>query len=108
MPGPGRKRAGDDVAPVIEGEIVPATLEELDEPSGREGDDELDGDAVEMSEADEDEDDDDEDDEEDEDEDEDAARTQTTRRTKTTKTRTRRRGRRDRGLSRGPHGRVAR
>ena len=58
MPGTGRKRAGDDVAPVIEGEIVPATLEELDEPTGREGDDELDDDAaVEMSEADEDEED---------------------------------------------------
>jgi len=67
MPGQGRKRAGDDVAPVIEGEIVPATLEDLDEPAGREGDDELDGDAVEMSEADE----EDEEDEEDEDEDED-------------------------------------
>src|SRR6187397_2751690 len=76
MPGQGRKRAGDDVAPVIEGEIVPATLEDLDEPAGREGDDELDGDAVEMSEADEedeeDEEDEDEEDEEDEDEDQDA------------------------------------
>src|SRR6187551_46815 len=68
MPGQGRKRAGDDVAPVIEGEIVPATLEDLDEPAGREGDDELDDDAVEMSEADE----EDEEDEDEEDEDEDA------------------------------------
>src|SRR3954469_22581628 len=74
MPGQGRKRAGDDVAPVIEGEIVPASLEDLDEPAGREGDDELDDDAVEMSEADEEdeEDEDEEEDEEDEDEDEDA------------------------------------
>ena len=63
MPGPGRKRAEDEIAPVIEGEIVPATLEELDEPAGREGDDELDDDAVEMSEADEDEDEDEEDEE---------------------------------------------
>ena len=71
MPGQGRKRAGDDVSPVIEGEIVPATLEELDEPAGREGDEELeDDDAVEMNEAEEEEDEDDED-EEDEDEDED-------------------------------------
>ena len=69
MPGTGPKRAGDDIAPVIEGEIVPARLEELDEPAGREGDDELDDDAVEMSEADEDEEEDeDEDGEEDEDE----------------------------------------
>jgi hypothetical protein len=68
MPGQGRKRAGGDVAPVIEGEIVPATLEDLDEPAGREGDDELDDDAVELSEADdEDEDEDDEDEDEDED-----------------------------------------
>jgi hypothetical protein len=85
MPGQGHKRAGGDVAPVIEGEIVPATLEELDEPAGREGDDELeDDDAVEMNEdeedeededeeaeeADEDEEADNEDDEDDEDEDE--------------------------------------
>ena len=70
MPGQGRKRAGDDVAPVIEGEIVPATLEELDDPTGREGDDELDDDdAVELAEADEDDEDEDED-EDDEDEDE--------------------------------------
>ena len=54
MPGEGRKRAGDDVAPVMEGEIAPARLEELDEPAGREGHDELEADeAVEMSEADE-------------------------------------------------------
>jgi hypothetical protein len=81
MPGPGRKRAGDELAPVIEGEIVPATLEELDEPAGREGDDELDDDdAVEMNEADEEEEDEDEQeadedeeaDEDDEDEDADA------------------------------------
>jgi hypothetical protein len=69
MPGQGRKRSPDgEVAPVLEGEVVPATLEELDEPAGREGNDELDGDAVEMNE-DEDEDDDDEDEDEDEDED---------------------------------------
>jgi hypothetical protein len=69
MPGQGRKRADGDVAPLIGGEIVPATLEELDEPAGREGDDELeDGDAAEMNEAGEDEADDDEDDEADEDE----------------------------------------
>jgi hypothetical protein len=72
MPGQGRKRAGDDVAPVIEGEIVPATLEELDDPTGREGDDELDDDdAVELAEADEDDEDEDDEDEDDEDEDED-------------------------------------
>jgi hypothetical protein len=81
MPGQGHKRAGGDVAPAIEGELVPATLEELDEPAGREGDDELeDDDAVEMNEdeedeeaedeEDEDEEADNEDDEDDEDEDE--------------------------------------
>jgi ribonuclease E len=72
MPAQGRKRTGSDVAPIVEGEIVPASLEELDEPAGREGEDELDDDAVEMAEDDEDE-DEDEDEEEDEDEDEDAA-----------------------------------
>ena len=70
MPGQGRKRAEDDVAPVIEGEIVPATLEELDEPAGREGDDELDDDdAVEMNEDEEDEEDEEDDEEEEADED---------------------------------------
>ena len=60
MPGQGRKRSPDgEIAPVLEGEVVPSTLEELDEPAGREGDDELD-DAVEMNEDDEDEDEDDE------------------------------------------------
>ena len=52
---------------------MPATLEELDESTGRGGDDELDDDAaVETSEADEDEEDEDEDDDEDEEEDEEA------------------------------------
>jgi hypothetical protein len=51
MPGQGRKRSPDgDVTPVLEGEVVPATLEELDEPAGREVGDELDEDAVEMNE----------------------------------------------------------
>ena len=69
MPAEGRKRVESDVAPVIEGEIVPGTLEDLDEPAGREADDELkDDDAVEMNEADEDEDDEEDADEEDEDE----------------------------------------
>jgi len=71
MPGQGRKRSDGEVAPVIEGEIVPATLEELDEPTGREGDDEVDDDAVEMNEDEDDDEDDDEEDEEDEDEEED-------------------------------------
>jgi hypothetical protein len=69
MPGQGRKRA-EEIAPVVEGELVPARLEELDEPTGREGEDELSDDAVEMNEA-ADEEDEDEDDEDDEDEDED-------------------------------------
>jgi hypothetical protein len=63
MPGQGRKRTEGDATPVIEGELVPASLEELDEPTGREGEDELDPDTVEMAE---------DEDEEDEDEDEDA------------------------------------
>ena len=46
--------------PVIEGEVVPTSLEELDQPGGLEGD-EVDDDAVEMAEDDEDEDEDDED-----------------------------------------------
>ena len=72
MPGQGRKPAGGDIAPVIEGEIVPATLEELDEPAGREGDDELDDDdAVEMNEDDEDEEEDEDEDADEDEEDED-------------------------------------
>jgi hypothetical protein len=77
MPGQGRKRSDAGVAPVVEGELVPSRLEELDEPAGREGLDELEDDAVEMNEdedaaADEDEEDEeDEDEEADEDEDED-------------------------------------
>jgi hypothetical protein len=70
MPGQGRKRTGSDITPVIEGEVVPAALEELDEPTGRDGEDELDIAAVEMAEDDE-ADEADEDEEEDEDEDED-------------------------------------
>ena len=73
MPGQGRKRSEGDLTPVIEGDIVPTSLKEL------EGEDELD-DAVEMAEddeddeddEDEDDEDDDDDDDEDEDEDEDA------------------------------------
>ena len=72
MPGEGRKRVESDVAPVIEGEIVPATLEELDELAAREAEDELeDGDAVEMNEADDEDEDEEDDEEDDEDEDED-------------------------------------
>ena len=73
MPGQGRKRSPDEVTPVLEGEVVPATDDELDEPAGREIGDELDDDAVEMNEDDEDdedEEDEDEDDQDDEDEDE--------------------------------------
>ena len=73
MPAHGRKQSGSDIAPVMEGEIVPASLEELDKPAGLEGEDELD-DAVEMAEDDEEDEDEDEDDEdEDEDEDEEDA-----------------------------------
>ena len=77
MPAKGRKQTGGEVAPVLEGELMPARLEELDEPKGREGEDEIDEDAVEKNEdADEqasaDEEDEDEEDDEDDDEDEDA------------------------------------
>ena len=66
---------------VLEGEVVPAQVEELDEPRGGAGAEEIEDDAVEMDEADEeeedeeddedDQDDDEEDDDEDDDEDED-------------------------------------
>ena len=73
MPAQGRKQTKDgEVTPVLEGEVMPSSLVELDEPAGREGEDELEDDAIEMNEdADEDEEDDEEEDEEDEDEDED-------------------------------------
>jgi hypothetical protein len=78
MPGPKRKRVEPEVTPAIEGEIVPSTLEELDEPSGREGQDEIEEDVVPMGsaadeedeDADADDDADEEDDEDDEDDDE--------------------------------------
>jgi hypothetical protein len=79
MAGQGSKRVKSGMTPVIEGEIMPAKLEELDEPTGRDGEDELDDDAVEMNEdedededADEEDEDDDEDDEDDDEDDEDA------------------------------------
>jgi hypothetical protein len=64
MPAHGRKRS-EEVAPVVEGEIVPASVEELDAPS----DADVDGDAVEMAEDEDDEDEDEDEDADDEDED---------------------------------------
>jgi hypothetical protein len=71
MPGQGRKRVGEDVTPVVEGEVMPSRIAELDEPAGRDGTDELEDDAVVMNEDDDEEDEDEDAEDEDEDEDED-------------------------------------
>jgi hypothetical protein len=78
MPGQARKRSGEE-SQVAEGELDPSTLEEVDEPAGREGDEPVvavemaeDEDEDEEADAEEEDDEDDEDEDEDEDADEDA------------------------------------
>jgi hypothetical protein len=69
MPGQARKRSSDDSSALIEGEVTPEALEEMEDASGREGEEPVI--PVEMAEDEEDEDEDEDADEEaDEDEDE--------------------------------------
>jgi hypothetical protein len=70
MPGQGRKRIEDET-PVVEGELTPSRPDEMDEPEGRERDDEqpvaMAADDEDADDAEDDEEDDDEDDEDDDD-----------------------------------------